>query len=70
MDYFGLILLVSVIGIEAFPAKIAVQGIVIVLNYVLGKLVVFRKAGRSNVQKDNVSFGYEEVKTVDKDKTE
>ena len=69
VDYFGLILLVSVIGIEAFPAKIAVQGIVIVLNYVLGKLEVFRQAGRSNVQNDNALIVYEEEKTVDKDKT-
>ena len=42
VDYFGLILLISVIGIEPFHAKVIVQGIVIVLNYVLGKIIVFK----------------------------
>ena len=42
VDYFGLILLISVIGIAPFPAKVIVQGIVIVLNYVLGKFIVFK----------------------------
>ena len=41
VDYFGLILLVSLIGMEPFPAKVIVQGIVIVLNYILGKFFVF-----------------------------
>ena len=42
VDYFGLILLISVIGIAPFTAKVIVQGIVIVLNYVLGKFIVFK----------------------------
>ncbi len=45
VDYFGLILLISV-GLPPFPAKVAVQGAVIALNYLLGKFVVFRQRGK------------------------
>ncbi len=44
VDFFGLILLVSVMGFPPFYAKIAVQGAVIVLNYILGRYLVFRAA--------------------------
>ena len=42
VDYFGLIFLVSVIRLAPYPAKVIVQGIVIILNYVLGKIIVFK----------------------------
>ncbi len=42
VDYFGLIFMVSEVGFAPFPAKVIVQGIVIALNYVLGKFFVFR----------------------------
>ena len=42
IDYFGLILLVSYAGMESFPAKVIVQGLVIFTNYVLGKYIVFQ----------------------------
>ena len=42
VDYFGLMLLVSGAGFDAFWSKVAVQGVVILLNYIFGKHVVFR----------------------------
>ena len=42
VDYFGLILLVSSLGLAPLPSKVLVQGAVIVLNYLLGRFFVFR----------------------------
>ncbi len=43
VDYFGLILLVEVFGWNKLFCKAIIMVIVIVLNYVLGKHLVFRK---------------------------
>lgn len=43
IDYFGLILLVEIIVLPKMISKIIVIGIVIILNYIFGKLIVFRK---------------------------
>lgn len=43
IDYFGLILLVENISMPELPAKIMLQVIVVALNYVFSKLLVFRK---------------------------
>jgi putative flippase GtrA len=43
LDFFGVIFLVEIVGIESIPAKYALQVVVIVLNYVLGKWIVFNK---------------------------
>ena len=47
VDYFGLILLVSGIGLPEMPSKVLIQGLVIVLNYILGKFVVFKPADKA-----------------------
>lgn len=43
IDYFGLILMVEALGMGSTPSKIILQVVVIALNYVFSKLVVFRK---------------------------
>lgn len=43
IDYFGLILLVEVLGFDKFICKIFVTILVIVINYVVGKKHVFKK---------------------------
>ena len=41
----------SLFGIEGFLAKIVVSVLVIILNYVFSKLIVFRKKGRESTSK-------------------
>jgi len=43
VDYFSLILLVSVFHADASISKLFITFIVVVLNYILGKTMVFRK---------------------------
>lgn len=43
VDYFGLIVAVDVLGLDKIISKYVIQIIVIVLNYVLGKYMVFRQ---------------------------
>lgn len=43
IDYFGLIFLVEVVGFNKIYSKYAIVTIVLILNYILGKLIVFRK---------------------------
>lgn len=43
IDYFGLILLVSLFDANKTVGKLIVTVVVIAVNYVLGKLIVFRK---------------------------
>ena len=50
LDYFGLILLVSVFHIEMLISKIIVTTIVVILNYIIGKNYIFN---RSNYEKNN-----------------
>ncbi|GAA0727069.1 GtrA family protein [Clostridium malenominatum] len=44
LDYFGLIYMVEFLGINKVVSKYLLQIIVIILNYVFGKLVVFKKS--------------------------
>jgi putative flippase GtrA len=44
IDYFGLILLVDVLSVSKMAGKISLTILVVVLNYIFGKLIVFRKA--------------------------
>ena len=46
LDYFGLIFLVSIMGWDRVWSKYLLQGVIITLNYLLGRRVVFR--GRKN----------------------
>lgn len=43
IDYFGLIFMVEALGFSKVISKYFLQVIVIILNYIFGKLVVFRK---------------------------
>lgn len=43
IDYFGLLLLVEVLGGDKFICKIFVTVLVIVINYIIGKKHVFKK---------------------------
>jgi putative flippase GtrA len=43
VDYFGLIILVDILAIDKTFGKIATTIVVVALNYVFGKLVVFTK---------------------------
>ncbi len=43
IDYVGLILLVSYTAVDKTIAKIIATVVVVVVNYILGKMVVFRK---------------------------
>ena len=43
IDYFGLIFLVEVVEFNKIYSKYAIVTIVLILNYILGKLIVFRK---------------------------
>ena len=43
VDYFGLILAVEVLGLDEVISKYIIQAIVIIMNYVLGKFIVFRR---------------------------
>lgn len=43
LDYIGVIILVQFIGMVTFWSKIFLAGIVILINYVLSRKVVFRK---------------------------
>lgn len=49
LDYFGLILLVECVGLDKFYSKIIVIVVVIISNYVLGKLVF--KKGSEEIKK-------------------
>ncbi len=57
VDYFGLIIAVELMGFDKVISKYVLQVIVIILNYVLGKFVVFRSAkteeesGESDIKK-------------------
>jgi putative flippase GtrA len=44
IDIFGLIFLVEVIGMDEIISKYLLMGIIILLNFVLGKKLVFRSA--------------------------
>lgn len=55
VDYFGLIFAVEVLAFDKIYSKYALQIVVIILNYILGKLAVFKK-------KDN----YERIEEKDK----
>ena len=43
IDYFGVIACVQLIGLDQSISKYIMTGVVIILNYVLSKLIVFRK---------------------------
>ena len=43
VDWIGLILLVSMLGLSEHVGKLVVTVIVVILNYVFGKFLVFRK---------------------------
>lgn len=42
VDYFGLILLVEALHVDKLIGKVIVTTVVIILNYILGKLIVFK----------------------------
>lgn len=42
IDYFGLILAVEILGFDKIISKYVLQVIVILLNYIMGKFMVFR----------------------------
>jgi GtrA-like protein. len=48
VDWFGLILLVSVFGVPESAGKLVTTVVVVVLNYIFGKLCVFRPGTSSN----------------------
>ena len=43
MDYFGVVLLVEVIGIKSFISKAVLMVLVVLTNYLSGKWFVFKK---------------------------
>ena len=47
MDYFGVILLVEVVGIDSLISKIFIAVLVIICNYVFSKFFVFKKQKES-----------------------
>jgi len=51
IDYFGLIFAVEAMGLPSMVSKYALQFIIIVLNYILGKRHVFRKKKQEEVSK-------------------
>lgn len=48
IDWFGLIILVSAVGISEHTGKIITTIVVVFLNYILGKFLVFHKEISSN----------------------
>ncbi len=46
MDYYGVILLVEIIGLSSFYSKLITAVIVVISNYVFSKLFVFRRSKR------------------------
>ena len=53
VDYFGLIIAIDVLGLNRVWSKYAVQIVVIILNYLLGKRVVFLNAKSSSSKKQD-----------------
>ncbi len=51
LDFFGLMVWVELLGWPRLPGKIVVMGIVLVLNYLLGKNVVF--VSKKKAKNDN-----------------
>ena len=43
VDYFGVIFMVDMLKIDENISKITIQVLVIILNYIFGKLLVFNK---------------------------
>ena len=43
LDYFGLILLVEIVGLDSFISKLITSAVVIVCNYIFSKMFVFNK---------------------------
>ena len=54
IDYFGLIIAVEVLHFDKILSKYIIQIIVIFLNYILGKFLVFRQIGEQNMENHNV----------------
>lgn len=54
VDYFGLILLVDVVGLTPMLGKVITTVIVVILNYVLGKFGVFRDARPAGAEESAV----------------
>lgn len=46
IDYFGLIALVELLDLNKIFAKYIIQAIVIILNYIFGKFLIFRENGQ------------------------
>lgn len=46
IDYFGLIISVEILGFNKVISKYFLQVVVIILNYILGKMVVFKKSNK------------------------
>jgi putative flippase GtrA len=46
IDYFGLILLVEAMHVDKLIGKVIITAIVVVINYILGKGVVFKDIQR------------------------
>ncbi len=44
VDYFGLIFAVEILGLDKIYSKYAIEIIVFILNYILGKFFVFKKS--------------------------
>ena len=53
VDYFGLIVMVEVFGLPVTWSKYALTVLVIVLNYVLSNLVVFKRRAPGDVNDDD-----------------
>ena len=50
IDYFGLILLVEIVKFSKMFSKVLILGIVIILNYIFGKLIVFKNNNEMNLK--------------------
>ena len=52
LDYFGLILLVEIVGTPKIIGKVIVTIVVVIINYVIGKKHVFKDAKKKHVLRD------------------
>lgn len=56
IDYFGVIVAVELLGWDEVLSKYFFVAVVLVLNYIFGKVIVFKKTLRKPVAKDDVKL--------------
>lgn len=53
IDYFGVVFLAEVMSLNIYISKLGIMTLVVLLNYILGKLVVFPSNDRSGYTRSN-----------------